>query len=115
MPKPGAGGRGRGGVGWGGGGEEGKNELIRSRLNIFSFIIFKKIIMDVIIFNHSPSSTSHWTPVLMCLCAGAACLGLKDGFHYSVVNPQLGKVTVYSTKCAYSTSVTPNLLQPVSL
>ena len=32
----------------------------------------------------------------MCLCAGAACQGLKDGFHYSVVNPQLGKVTVYS-------------------
>ena len=51
--------------------------------------------MDVIIFNPSPSSTSHWMPVLMCLCAGAACQGLKDGFHYSVVNPQLGNVTVY--------------------
>ena len=46
--------------------------------------------MDVISFNPSPRSTSHWMPVLMCLCAGAACHGLKDGFHYSVVNPQLG-------------------------
>ena len=52
--------------------------------------------MDVIIFNPSHSSISLWIPVLMCLCAGAACQGLKDGFHYSVVNPQLGKVTVYS-------------------
>ena len=54
--------------------------------------------MDVISFNPSPRSTSHWMPVLMCLCAGAACHGVKDGFHYSVVNPQLGKVTVYSAK-----------------
>ena len=52
--------------------------------------------LDVIIFN-PPSSTNHWMPVLMCLCAGAACHGLKDGFHYSVVT--LGNVTVYSTKC----------------
>ena len=44
--------------------------------------------MDVIICGPSPSSTSHWMLVLMCLCAGAACHGLKDGFHYSVVNPQ---------------------------
>ena len=71
----------------------GKNEVIRSRLNIFSFlIVFKKVIP-------SPSSTSLWMPVLMCLCAGAACHGVKDGFHYSVVNPQLGNVTVYSTNC----------------
>ena len=54
----------------------------------------------VIILIPSPSSTSHWMLVLMCLCADAACHSLKDGFHYSVVNPQLGKVTVYSTKCA---------------
>ena len=56
--------------------------------------------MDVIILNPSPSSTSHWMAVLMCLCAGAACQGLKDGFHDSAVNPQLGMVTVYSTKCS---------------
>ena len=54
--------------------------------------------MDVIICGPSPSSTSHWMLVLMCLRAGAACHGLKDGFHYSVGNPQLGKVTVYSAK-----------------
>ena len=84
-----------------------QNEVIRSRLNIFSFLI-------VLLVIPSPSSTSHWMPVLTCLCAGAACLGLKDGFHYSVVNPHLGKVTVYSTKCTWSTSVIPNLLQPVS-
>ena len=71
--------------------------------------------MDVVIFNPSPSSTSHWMPVLMCLCAGAACHGLKDGFRYSVVNPQQRKVTVYSAKCTWSTSVIPNLLQPVPL
>ena len=76
----------------------GKNEVVRSRLNIFSFLIVFLVITDVISFNPSPRSTSHWMPVLMCLCAGAACHGLKDGFHYSVVNPQLGKVTVYSTK-----------------
>ena len=62
------------------------------------FFIFFIVITDVIIFN-PPSSTNHWMPVLICLCADAACHGLKDGFHYSVVNPQLGKVTVYSTKC----------------
>ena len=56
-------------------------------------------ITDVVIFNPSPSSISHLMPVLMCLCAGAACQGFKDGFRYSVVNPQLGKVTVYSAKC----------------
>ena len=88
-----------GGLGGGGWMRWGKNEVMRSRLNIFSFLLVFSVITDVIIFIPFPSSTSHWMLVLMWLCAGAACCGLKDGFHYSVVNPQLGKVTVYSTKC----------------
>ena len=92
---------GEGRLGGGGGGEGLRGVRMTSSdqgwtfsLLIFFFLVFK----GVIIFIPS-SSTSHWMPVLMCLCAGAACHGLKDRFHYSVVSPQLGKVTVYSTKC----------------
>ena len=99
----------------GGGGGGGGDEFIRPRLNIFSFLtvlyLLQMWLFWILLTVPPVTGCRSWWVCVQVLHAK----GLKDGFHYSVVNPQLWKVTVYSTKCTWSTSVTPNLLQPVSL